>query len=403
MGILNEIRYQLRKIIDKWFFNHFFLKRIKTKKQPISKTILIIRLDAIGDCIIWLDQAKEYRKAFPDHKLVLLHNKAWSEIAEKLHWFDELIPFDRNKICDIKYYKLLIHKINKYYYEKVFSPVFSRDFLTVDWIVNNVNAKEKIGYEGDYQNNHWIASFNLYYKKNYNKIDTKKIADSWYSTLVSNNEFEVMELNRNAHFIRQTFNINYLSHLPRIPFATKRPRSIHQSKYAVFFLGASTIHRTWPTDYFVKIAKNVPFQTIVLCGSTSDIVLSSTFLSFYHGRQNIINLTGKTTIVELINVIANAEFVLTNETSASHIAIATKTPSICLLGGGHYGRFQPYQVDSLTEPDRNILPIIVSCADKSCFGCNWNCKHPFINNRWRCIADISTEDVLKAITVLTKK
>lgn len=401
MNIINEAKYQFKKVRDRWVFNHFYLKKITKTTESVSKTILIIRLDAIGDCIIWLDQAKEYRKTFPNHRLVLLHNKAWGEIAEKTHLFDEYISFDRNRICDIKYYKKLIDRINKYHYEKVFSPVFSRDFFTVDWIVHNVNAQEKLGFEGDYQNSHWIASYNLYYRAHYSKINLKKVADCWYTTLVSNNGCGIMELQRNAHFVRQTFNNKFQSHLPTITFAKEQPSTIPASKYVVFFLGASTIHRTWPTEFFAQIAQNISFQTLVLCGSASDMELSAEFVSVYQGKQNVINLTGKTSLIELINIIAHAELVLTNETSASHIAVATRTPSICLLGGGHYGRFQPYQVEVTSELDRNILPFIVSCEDKSCFGCNWNCKHPYINNRWRCIANISTNDVIQAIILIT--
>lgn len=60
-------------------------------------------------------------------------------------------------------------KSNSYSFEKIFSPVFSRDFVTVDWLVHNINAKEKIGYEGDYQNNE-ICNFNLYFRRNSGKL-----------------------------------------------------------------------------------------------------------------------------------------------------------------------------------------------------------------------------------------
>lgn len=403
MIILNEIEYQLKKIKDKWLFFHFFLKKIATPKEPVSKTILIIRLDAIGDCIVWLDQAKEYRKAFPNHKLVLLHNDAWSDLAEKMMYFDEKIPFNRKKIGEIKYYKQLVYSLNKYHYEKVFSPAFSRDFITVDWFVHNVNSQEKIGYEGDYQNNNNIVTFNLYYRNNSNNINLKKLADSWYSTLVPNSEYCQMELQRNAHFVRHTINPLFQSHFPVIPFVFHRSHIIPNKKYAVLFLGAGVIHRTWPVEYFVEISYNVPFDNIIICGTHNDYTLVSKFISIYHGSKNIIDLTGKTSLLELINIISFAEIVITNETSASHISVATRTPSICLLGGGHYGRFFPYQVDIIDESNQKNNTIVVTCKDHSCFGCNWKCKYPFEHQRWRCIATITKEDVNNALIQLTKK
>lgn len=401
MRIIEEVKYQIKKNQDRFYYYYFWLRRMHKKRKPLSQTILIIRLDAIGDCIIWLDQVKEYRKAFPNHKLILLHNKTWSEIAERLPWFDECILFDRTKIGNVKYYKSLIKDLNRYTYEKVFSPVFSRDFATVDWIVHNVNAKEKIGYDGDYQNNYWIENCNIYVRKHKGKWDFKAIADSWYTTLVPNETNCVMELQRNAHFIRQTIDPDFQSQLPVIPFDTPKPNHITQSDYAVLFVGASIIHRTWPINSFINIVDAIPNNSILLCGSSDDRQLASEFIAQYKGNKNIIDITGKTMLVELIDIIANADIVISNETSASHIAVATRTPSICLLGGGHYGRFHPYQVDSLSDDDKKTLPIVVTSKDHSCFGCNWRCKFPFVNNRWRCIAEIAPEDAIAAISTYT--
>lgn len=397
MNIIKEIRYQIKKKYDYWTFHTFWIRKQSVHKQPISKTILVIRIDAIGDCILWLDQAKEYRKAFPEHRIVLLHNKVWTDIAERLPWFDECIPFDRTKIGDFGYYKQLITTLNQYSYEKTFSPVFSRDFFTVDWLVHNVNAREKIGYEGDYQNNRSLAFLNLYIQTKYDKLHLKERADKWYTTLVPNNESCVMELQRNASFVRRTINPDFKSTLPVFPFEIPLSNKIPNEKYAILFLGASYIQKTWPLDNFIKITHSIPYHTIVLCGDKNDQPIANEFISLYEGEKPIVDLTGKTSLIELISVISKASFVITNDTSASHIAVATRTPSICILGGGHYGRFHPYQADTLKEDDKKYLPKTITSHNKECFNCNLICKHPLQNGRWKCIDDIRVEDVEKKI------
>lgn len=305
MKIINEIKYQYKKLYDNFIFHRVWLGNQPNNKKTSSKTILIIRLDAIGDCIIWLDQAKEYRKAFPDYKLVLLHNKVWSDIAVLLPWFDEYIPFDRSKTGDTKYYKQLIKILNSYSFEKIFSPVFSRDFITVDWLVHNIYEQEKIGYEGDYQNN-GICNFNLYFRQNSGKLNLKAIADSWYTTLVPNNSLCVMELQRNAHFIRNTINKEFVSHLPKIPFSFTTTFSFTDALFAVFFIGASKESRIWPINNFVKVAESIQYNTIVLCGSANEKPLAKYFLSLYKGNKTIIDTTGDTTLIQLIRIIAQA-------------------------------------------------------------------------------------------------
>ena len=83
----------------------------------------------------------------------------------------------------------------------------------------------------------------------------------------------------------------------------------------------------------------------------------------------LINLCGSTNLSQLIGVISSARLLLSNETSAIHIAAATSTPSVCLLGGGHFGRFVPYPSSA---PMPHPIPVYYSMP---CFNCNWQCIH----------------------------
>ena len=93
--IQEQLKYYAVKRDDRILFRSFYLKQIDSSVDAVaSNCILVIRLDAIGDSVIWLDQAKEYRKRFPNHKLVLFHNISWKDIAERLPYFDECISFN---------------------------------------------------------------------------------------------------------------------------------------------------------------------------------------------------------------------------------------------------------------------------------------------------------------------
>ena len=98
----------------------------------------------------------------------------------------------------------------------------------------------------------------------------------------------------------------------------------------------------------------------------------------------------------MISVIKYADFTLSNDTAASHITVAVRTPSVCLLGGGHFGRFQPYQVEEMQAGDSTILPKVVSMP-MDCFNCNWICRHPLKDGKWQCICNIDKNKVIAAI------
>jgi ADP-heptose:LPS heptosyltransferase len=111
-------------------------------------------------------------------------------------------------------------------------------------------------------------------------------------------------------------------------------------------------------------------------------------------------MTGKTNLIELAVIIKGARFLVGNETSAIHFAAAVSTPSLCILGGGHYARFMPYEIESKIERPLP-LPII---HQMDCFGCNWQCRYPYKKGGpVPCIENISVDEVFTAFQALIKK
>jgi len=72
-------------------------------------------------------------------------------------------------------------------------------------------------------------------------------------------------------------------------------------------------------------------------------------------------------VVEFAEAVAQAELVLTVETSTAHLAAAFDRPAVVLIGGGHFGQFGPWR--------RSARQVWVTQA-MDCFGCNWRCIHP---------------------------
>ena len=171
----------------------------------------------------------------------------------------------------------------------------------------------------------------------------------------------------------------------------------YDGKYFVFCLGASTPRRTWSVENFAEVAKNyINEYGIVVCGGANEQMLCEQFIAYGLPQEKVVNLCGKTNILELISVIKYADFILSNETAASHITVAVRTPSVCLLGGGHFGRFQPYQVEEVQAEDLTIFPKVVSIP-MDCFHCNWICRFPLKDGKWQCIYDIDKNKVIAAI------
>jgi len=99
-------------------------------------------------------------------------------------------------------------------------------------------------------------------------------------------------------------------------------------------------------------------------------------------HKNLMSLTNKTTLIESMSIIKNANFVIGNETGLTHFAYLNKIFTVMLLGGGHYGRFLPLPFDFYVEP---IM------FNMDCFECGWHCDKIGKNNlkQYPCIENIS--------------
>lgn len=386
-----------------YYYIEFLFSRLIPFKKEYS--ILIVKLDAIGDMVIWLDVAEEIRRVYNDKKIVLICNKACLPILNNLSFFDEVIGVDKHKLLfNIGYRISLIKKIVNRKFYKLINPVYSRDYFFQDVLVKLIRADEKIGSKGQYSNNNNIIAGFISDLENIEKISNKlKLkGDKYYNNLIEVSSDNLMEKARNAEFCRKCINPNFKSYIPKIYFELPELNtfsSLKSKDYILIFIGASTPRKLWKKQNYVDLIKEIKGENIVVSAGKGEEKLWNEIKEEFPFDyiDNVIDLIGKTSLMELFALIKNAKYIITNDTSASHITVLTRTPSICLLGGVHYGRFQPYEVENISEEDKKILPKVVN-HKMDCYGCNTICK--YINDKettWPCIENIRVEQVLEKI------
>jgi len=362
---------------------------LTTGKGNNTERILIIRLDAIGDFILWLDSAQHFRKIYPDKKIILLGNKAWADLARIFSYWDEVWELDRHKFSRNVAYRLhMLKKVRTAGFDVVVQPTYSREFSYGDAVARISGAREIIGSAGDDSN--VIVPIE------------KKISDRYYTQLIPADPVPRMELQRNAEFVR---GLGYIFK-STVPDMMSVAQGINNpvadiSPYFVLVPGTLWTGRQWPLEKFSEFASLVFHETgksAVICGGATERQLGEALNAIMD--IPVVNMVGETSLAELVAVIKDAQFLLGNETGAIHCAAAVSTPSFCILGGGHYGRFMPYDIDSTTEKSLPV-PLI---HQMDCFGCNWQCRY-FIkdNEPAPCIEHISVEEVFNALQPLLKK
>jgi len=322
-----------------------------------KKRLLFIRLDAIGDFIVWLDSARILREYYKDYHITFIGNAVYDDLAKNLPLFDEVFPVNPQKLRKKLSYRFQVfRKIREKYFEKVIHFPYTRSnyYLDGEAIVHIACSREKIGSLGESTDN-W----------------RKKISDRFYNRLLTTDTKPMVELERNAEFLSGLGIKDYQPKVFRFPekiLDSPLPSSHHDY---IIFPGAGSPKRQWPVELFAKLAEQIYNKTGwrgVICGGTGEERLANQLIE--KSNVPLQSLAGQTTILELIGLIANTRIVIGNETGAIHIAAAVGTPSVCLLGGGHYGRFVPYKVETLEKYDN--CPITVT-HPMPCFNCNWMC------------------------------
>jgi ADP-heptose:LPS heptosyltransferase len=353
--------------------------------KPNSGKSLIVRLDAIGDFVLWISAAEALVNHFKaaGSRTVLVANEVWADWARRMALFDEVIPVNIGRFQNnLRYRYRLARQIRAEGYTSVVQPTYSRVWWAGDSIVRISGAPERIGSAGQLQT--WRT----------------RIANRWFTRLVAAEPATRMELIRGAEFLRNFGEPAFRAAMPRFkPGAFAPEQDFHSASngqpYYVLFPGASWSGRRWPLANFRQIAERLWKQTGwlgIVAGSPSDSAFASELCT--GTRVPLLDWTGHTDLPQLATLISKAKLLVSNETSATHIAAAANLPSVCILGGGHYGRFLPYQ----TEEALPVCAPRVATYRMPCFGCDWNCVYrPAEGVPAPCIGNITVESVWSEI------
>ncbi len=312
---------------------HPLIKMNKNKLVPA--TVLIIRLDAIGDYVLFRNFLNIFKNStkYKDYKITLCGNIVWKELAENLDndIIENFIWIDRKEFYGNMFYKYKILKeIHNYGFEAAIETTYSREVLFGDEIIKVTGAKERIGNKGSLDK-HAKWKRNLF-------------SDKWYTRLITSSSDNLFEFLRNKEFFQSLLGEKVEIKKPSIDTSKITFDKLKTKNYVVLFPGGSTKERRWDINNFLEIAryilKNTTFD-IVIDGSKKEIFLSQYIWDNLKSERVIIT-TGSTSLLDMAKLLANSKLLISNETSAVHFAAAVNTKFICISNGAYYNRFHPY-------------------------------------------------------------
>ncbi|MDP2598969.1 MAG: glycosyltransferase family 9 protein [Candidatus Liptonbacteria bacterium] len=356
-----------------------FVRRKQVNRDGKDKRMLVINMNALGDIVMFTSVLKHYRKSFPDKKIYLLVRADLGLDQKSLGGFvDEILIVDNKKFGEDPFYAAdFINSLRGIGFGKVIDQGPSASELVAKIISVNIGADEVYGYdvlglqiENPYD---WAMRGMIRFAR-------KKIFPR-YTKLIPAIDKDRGLGDKLPHYIRHYIAIfegaggrkedEYATRLPldvdseRSVAELLRHEKIRPLTYCVLTLGASTPRRRWGVEKFAEAAEGIGRRgiPIVLTGTEGEGPLAEEFKKSYSG--SVIDLIGKLSLPEFIALIDQSLFVFTNDTSAVHIAVARKTPSLCVVGVGHLAMLSLYGYKKINR--------WVYQKDAPCKYDNWRC------------------------------
>ncbi len=369
-----------------FLFDSLALWNVSQKQKNKFKLVLLVRQDAIGDFILWLDTAKEYRQLYPPqkYKIILVGNALWYDLAQELPFWDEVLPVNISLFKTLSKYRWnLLKQVQNLAANIVIQPTYSREFYHGDSLVRASKASLKVSSVGDMSNQNWLK---------------KTLSDGWHTELIPASLESLTELERNAEFFSGILQKKYVLKYPKIEVLESwEIIKCKKKEFYVLSLGASENCRAWPVSFYGEIAKRIYKNTGwhgFVCGVEKDFILGEQIKKICHAPLE--NYAGRTSLRELAWLLEKSQILICNESGAAHIATAVGTSTVSIVGGGHFGRFVPYPK---IRGYNNKLEIVFH--EMVCYGCNWECIYPLKNNEPApCVANVKVDSVWKKVKPL---
>jgi len=347
-------------------------------KPNVRRTNAFIRMDYLGDNFIFLPFLLKYKDLYPDTLWII--NSSIEPLYSLLEL--EYIGINGRRFRINPYYRLkALRNFRQFYFKVAVNLVPHRSQIEGDEILKLLRAEQKVCYGNDFIN------------RQFHK-------DELFCNTIINYPYEDGENDPFIHIFHHEK--NFFEALTRIKFDKNIKRlylkTFHQlkkllkytpsfSNYIVIIPDASASFRKFPIKNWQFVLQNLPKNLKIIQLGINKFPLQ---------HPNLIDLTGKTSLEDAMSIVMNSSLVIGNETGLTHLAYLSGVPTICILGGGHFGRFLPWkEFDDIVESVYKPM---------ECFKCGWICK--YVNLRKGesppCISEISPKDVIKAIDKLNE-
>ncbi len=337
-----------------------------SKKQLPDKleSILLIKLDHIGDVLLSLPILANLRAAFPEAHITMMAGTWMRELLESHPHIDEVLCYN--------------------------APFFARSVpstpLRMRWMLLRALRSRHEELIVDLRGS-WLTLLAAATRCARYRLDRASRNVSW-------------GFHRNAPEHELDRNLEVLASIPKPHCVPDWPVQTDQIFSAWNFLssrgvvlkrpifaihpGSPVALKCWPPDRFIELADALiaryDAQVLFVGASGESDLIDRIQVAMHHDSWN---LAGQTTLTELLGILKNCTGFIGNDSGPMHLAAAVGIPTVGIFGPSSPGRFGPI------GPHVRCLRHKPDCPPCMADRCKFH--------DGGCVGEVSVEDVLKAL------
>ena len=259
----------------------------------------------MGDILLTTPVLKAIKEKFPDASIDFFIKKKYQEIIRENPVIDKIYSLENEKDRNIK---SLLSQVENKKYDYIFD-------LHKNWRSLRITN----GLKGViYRYNKESIARKIFLLTGLNFLKNTHVVDRYFRTI------EVLGIPSGDHCIAQikpTENERIKRHLARF----------NEEDFIVWAIGGKHFTKRLSSHKIIKAINelNVPF---VLIGDSSDQILSSKILNSITAKNQVLDLTGQTSISQSAWLIQKSALVISNDSFIMHLASAFTKPLLTLWG-----------------------------------------------------------------------
>ena len=343
----------------------------------MKNRILLLRLDAIGDFVLFTSVLPYLRKRFEGAFISLAVHPLVAPLAEGFSYVDEVWSIDPQRYAaDLGYAQEIAVKLNGNV-DVAINTMYTRTAVS-DNVIARTHAPVKIGYEcidkdGEEQR--------------------RQREQVLYTHLIETSKEWMFEIDRHRTLLDYLgIDSLGLQLKPELWIQAEEQKAVEDfvksklsknPKFVVMSVGGGFPIKLWSPDSFARVADLLveKFGLQVLLGGT---VQEKTIVESVMSRMRnaAVDVTGIFGIRQFVSLIDRSVLFFGNDTAGFHIAWSLGRPAVGIFGGGHFGRFTP-----------SLPHVRVVHVPMDCYNCYWHC----IYDEVKCITSITPEMVMAEV------